>query len=199
MRHTTFLTLLLCLAAGPRLLAEEIDNAGGPTPANVAVTEIGNGIWRVRFGTPEAFVPTRFRSGAVQAESLKRLPAVAQPPFAISDIEFATGPRGVVVSLPMSESEQVYGMGLSTKEFDKSGKRVALIPSDNPEMEGGPSHAPVPFYVSTAGYGVFVDTARYTTFRAGTTIAAPTVGYRTHPVSSPPAHSGRTAPVHAAR
>ena len=35
-------------------------------------------------------------------------------------------------------------------------------------MDTGESHAPVPFYISTAGYGVFVDTYRYATFYMGT-------------------------------
>ena len=34
-------------------------------------------------------------------------------------------------------------------------------------MDTGDSHAPVPFYVTTRGYGVLVDTARYATFYGG--------------------------------
>lgn len=40
--------------------------------------------------------------------------------------------------------------------------------NSDPVADTGDSHAPVPFYVSTAGYGVFVDTARYATFYCGT-------------------------------
>jgi alpha-D-xyloside xylohydrolase len=37
----------------------------------------------------------------------------------------------------------------------------------DPNMDSGDSHAPVPFYVTTRGYGVLVDTSRYTTFYCG--------------------------------
>jgi len=35
-------------------------------------------------------------------------------------------------------------------------------------LDQGDSHAPVPFYLSTKGYGVYVDTARYASFYVGT-------------------------------
>ncbi|HEV2131302.1 MAG TPA: hypothetical protein VGR27_09370 [Longimicrobiaceae bacterium] len=37
----------------------------------------------------------------------------------------------------------------------------------DPEMDSGDSHAPVPFYRTTRGYGVLIDTARYATVYAG--------------------------------
>ncbi|MBV8818239.1 MAG: hypothetical protein JO022_07760, partial [Acidobacteriaceae bacterium] len=37
----------------------------------------------------------------------------------------------------------------------------------DPKMDSGDSHAPVPFYVTTGGYAVLVDTARYATFYCG--------------------------------
>jgi alpha-D-xyloside xylohydrolase len=169
-RFLPFLILFLCLPTAARLFAGESGAALKQPPAKVSVVEIANGIWRIRFGTPETFVPTHFRSGDVQTESLAKMPMVKEPPFPVADIQFDASPRGCAVTLPMNAREHVYGLGLNTREFDKTGKRQILIPSDNPELEDGPSHAPVPFYVSTEGYGVFVDTARYTTFRAGTTV-----------------------------
>jgi alpha-D-xyloside xylohydrolase len=163
------LILLICLSGPARVFAADPDDTGSPQQKNISAEKIADGIWRVRLGTPEALVPTHFRSGDMQVESLKKLPAVAEPPVNVADIGFAVSPRGCAITLPMSTQEHVYGLGLSTAEFDKTDKRQILIPSDNPEVEGGPSHAPVPFYVSTSGYGVFIDTARYTTFRAGTT------------------------------
>jgi alpha-D-xyloside xylohydrolase len=37
----------------------------------------------------------------------------------------------------------------------------------DPKMDTGDSHAPVPFYVTTEGVGILVDTARYVTFYLG--------------------------------
>ena len=36
--------------------------------------------------------------------------------------------------------------------------------------DNGRTHAPVPFYVSSAGYGVLIDAARYITVYAGTAV-----------------------------
>ncbi|MCL5096789.1 MAG: glycoside hydrolase, partial [Candidatus Omnitrophica bacterium] len=71
------------------------------------------------------------------------------------------------IVLPLGSDEQLYGFGLSPELFDMRGRRVNLRPTDKPENDRGESHAPVPFYVSTHGYGVFVDTARYTQFFSG--------------------------------
>jgi alpha-D-xyloside xylohydrolase len=161
--------LSFCLFFPARIVAAELDSGADLKTGNVSVVQIANGIWRLRFGQPEEFTPTHFASGSIQTNSLNELPAVQEPPLKISDMRFDVSPRGCVVTLPMSRKEHVYGMGLNTRVFDKTGKRQKLIPSDKPEDDGGPSHAPVPFYVSTAGYGVFVDTARYAMFYAGTT------------------------------
>lgn len=67
----------------------------------------------------------------------------------------------------MEKEEQIYGFGLTPTLFNMTGRRVNLRPTDAPENPRGESHAPVPFYVSTSGYGVFIDTARYTQFFCG--------------------------------
>ena len=131
------------------------------------VTRIAPGIWRYRFGTPEAHTPIRYRSGKVLSEALVRMPGIAKPPIASREVAFERTARGCSILLPMVEGEGVYGMGLNTRVFEKTGRRQILIPSDAPEEAAGPSHAPVPFYVSTAGYGVYVDTARFAAFHAG--------------------------------
>ncbi|MEI6074120.1 MAG: TIM-barrel domain-containing protein [Verrucomicrobiota bacterium] len=146
-------------------IGEIIKSAGN----NASVEIIANGIWRVRLGKPEEFTPTHFRSGSIQTQSLEALAPAAASPINLEKIRFAVSARGCVVTLPMNSGEHIYGLGLSTRSFDKTNTRQKLIPSDNPEMEGGVSHAPVPFYVSTDGYGVFVDTARYATFYIGDT------------------------------
>ena len=135
----------------------------------VSCEQVADGIWCIRLGMPEDLTPTRFRSGPIQTESLKQMGGPKEPPIQAADIQFFASPRGCAVTLPMSAKEHIYELGLSARGFDKTNTRQKLIPSDNPEVEGGPSHAPVPFYVSTEGYGVFVDTARYASFNIGNT------------------------------
>jgi alpha-D-xyloside xylohydrolase len=67
----------------------------------------------------------------------------------------------------MDRTEMIYGLGMNTKLFDMTGKRDFAVVSDEPENETNESHAPVPFYVSSRGFGVFVDTARFASFYTG--------------------------------
>ena len=51
--------------------------------------------------------------------------------------------------------------------FAQRGKKKTLRVNADPKMDTGDTHAPVPFYVTTEGLGIFVDTARYATFYFG--------------------------------
>lgn len=136
---------------------------------------VAPGIWRIRFGRPEKFTPTFFRSAPLDAKGLAKLKKVNAVPLDLGKIDFHSSARGCSVSLPMDTRESIYGLGLSTMLFDmtevkghpNAGRRVVLKPTDSPENELGESHAPAPFYVSSKGYGVFVDTARFASFYTG--------------------------------
>jgi alpha-D-xyloside xylohydrolase len=62
---------------------------------------------------------------------------------------------------------------LQLQSFQQRGLKKKLRVNADPAMDSGDSHAPVPFYVTTAGYGVLIDTARYPTFYCGTKISNP--------------------------
>jgi alpha-D-xyloside xylohydrolase len=170
MKNPAYLAIRLLL---PLLFCQPCLHAAAPgegKPAkNPSCEPVADGIWRIRLGKPEALSPTRFRSGAIQMQSLNKMGGPKEPPIKAGEIEFQASARGCAVTLPMSVGEHIYGLGLNTHGFDKTNTRQTLIPSDNPDLDGGPSHSPVPFYVSTDGYGVFVDTARYARFNIGNT------------------------------
>jgi alpha-D-xyloside xylohydrolase len=158
----------IALSVVSPLSSEESDTAG---PRGELIAP---GVWRIRFGTPERFAPTHFRSAGIAKAGLEAMPGGAAMPLDLGKVSFATLDRGCALLLPMMADESIYGFGLHTKLFDmtqskvgQNGRRVFLAPTDNPENERGESHAPVPFYVSTAGYGVFVDTARFASFYTG--------------------------------
>ncbi len=133
----------------------------------VRVQLIHPGVWKIRLGTPERQTPIRFRSAPPDSVGLARLPGGATFPLPADQIEFSTSARGTSVLLPTVSGEQIYGLGLNTREFMVTGRRASIVPSDHPEESTNESHAPEPFYVSSAGYGVYVDTARYATFSFG--------------------------------
>jgi alpha-D-xyloside xylohydrolase len=75
--------------------------------------------------------------------------------------------RGTLLTLPLAASEEIYGFGLQFFSLRHRGKKLTLRVNADPRFDTGDSHAPVPCYVSSLGYGVFVDTARYATFYCG--------------------------------
>jgi alpha-D-xyloside xylohydrolase len=68
----------------------------------------------------------------------------------------------------MNNDEDFYGFGLQFFSFNHAGRRRFMKVNSDPAADTGESHAPVPFYVSTAGYGLLVDSFRYVGFCLGT-------------------------------
>ncbi len=108
---------------------------------------------KVRFGTPEKFVPTSFCDTLRYEETLIT--------YDVSKIKFKTTTRGCLIEMPIEYEEQVYGCGLQLKGFNHKNHKLQLRVNSDPVANTGDSHAPVPFFISTAGYGIYVDTARY--------------------------------------
>ena len=107
---------------------------------------------KITFGCPEEHVPSKYCSKFSYTES--------EISYPIEKINFDVNSRGCVLEFPCEGNEQFYGLGLQLKRFNLTGGKFALRPNADPMGPTGDSHAPVPFFVSTAGYGIFVDTAR---------------------------------------
>lgn len=125
------------------------------------------GIWRLRAGEPEAITPVSARGMAIDEEGLLRL-GEGEPPWLGKQITHRVSERSCTVFLPHSPEEGIFGFGLQLKSHLQSGKKRQLRVNADPVLDQGDSHAPVPFYLSTQGYGVLVDTARYAAFYVGT-------------------------------
>jgi alpha-D-xyloside xylohydrolase len=65
-----------------------------------------------------------------------------------------------MLRVPCAPDERLFGFGL---QFDGLGRDqgVLTLNVDHWSTGGGRTHAPVPFFVSSRGYGVFIDTARF--------------------------------------
>ncbi len=120
------------------------------------------GVWKVTLGQPEALTPVGLRHHAPLGGG--EAAACPLPAEAISGKATA---RGYVVTLPLAAEEQCYGLGLQLLSFNQRGLKKTLRVNSDPRADLGDSHAPVPFFASTHGYGVLIDTARYATFYFG--------------------------------
>ncbi len=154
----------LCLAA---LAIPATDCCAQPDLPGPKIQVIAPGIWRLHFGNPELFTPTHFRSVEMDKAGLKKMPATQPMPLDAAKIFFQVSDRGCSLQWPMKPGENLYGFGLHTELFNMAGREIFLKPTDKPENDLGESHAPAPFYVSSQGYGVFVDTARFASFYTG--------------------------------
>jgi alpha-D-xyloside xylohydrolase len=152
------------------------------------ITAVAPGIFRVRLGTPEPLTPLSFRSAPPRTDALALMPAVDAPPIDPEKIGFKSSARGCTVTIPSAHGEKRYGLGLNTAVFELTGRVAVVVPSDHPEQPTNESHAPVPFYVTTGGYGVFIDTARFAAFYFGAL----------DPVSDSPAGNDAKSPAVAA-
>ena len=127
---------------------------------------MGPAIWRFTLGTPERITPVSTRQYAPDTDAIAKLAAVAACPVSP---EGSASHRGYRVRLPLEAGEIVYGLGLQLQSFIQRGLKKKLRVNADPRVDSGDSHAPVPFYVTTRGYGVLIDSARYITIYCGST------------------------------
>ncbi len=142
------------------------------TASGLTWTEVHPGIWKARLGQPEVHTPVSDRLIPVAGDRLRQLSPVDAPPL-LPPLGRVTA-RGCVLSLPLAPSEQVYGFGLQLLSFNQRGKKRIIRVNADPKGDSGDSHAPVPFFVTTLGYGILVDTFRQAEFFCGDAHLAPT-------------------------
>jgi alpha-D-xyloside xylohydrolase len=148
-----------CLALASQAAEGLVSNDTGwvkPT-----VEQAAPGIWKVVFGNPERFTPGTIREAQPQRANLQCLTASPPLPFEPSQIRCRITSSRTTVYVPCDEpDEQIYGFGLDPGAYEQKGLRKYLTVCAGVVGKTGASHGPVPFYLSTRGYGVYVDTAR---------------------------------------
>lgn len=130
--------------------------------------QVAKGIWKIVLGEPEEYTPESFREFAVKKDEIEQIPLSRRAEIGDGDIRWKKTKRGVTVTLPMKTDEDIYGFGLQLRSFNQAGRRRYIKVNSDPAADTGEGHAPVPFYISSAGYGLYVNTLRYTTFLMGT-------------------------------
>jgi Alpha-glucosidases, family 31 of glycosyl hydrolases len=75
----------------------------------------------------------------------------------------------VVLRFPLEDAEKIYGLGLQFKNINLRNKVFHLKADHYGGEDNGRTHAPCPFYVSSKGYGVFINTLGFVTVYVGTT------------------------------
>jgi alpha-glucosidase (family GH31 glycosyl hydrolase) len=131
--------------------------------------EVAPGVWQASVGTPESVSLLGAAGIRPRTEALARLRR-ARFPLPPDEIRVVHSDGKLYLRFPLEPDEQLYGLGLNFKAVQQRGTVKELHVDHYGGSDNGRTHAPVPFYVSSAGYGVLVDAARYIAVYAGTAV-----------------------------
>ena len=137
-----------------------------PVRAQIEWKQMEPGVWKGVVGTPEDYSLLNVSGALPLKDGFHRLPKVELP--ALADKIVGTIQDGKTsLRIPLKKKEQLYGFGLNFQTVHQRGKILNLHVDHYGGKDNGRTHAPVPFYVSSAGYGILINSARYLTVYAG--------------------------------
>jgi alpha-glucosidase (family GH31 glycosyl hydrolase) len=128
--------------------------------------EVAPGVWKNVIGNPDK--TDLFNSAGIKPaiDALLRIESTKFPlPEKKIVAEVVNGKT--YLRFPLVKDEQIFGFGLNFKTVHQRGKILQLHVDHYGGTDNGRTHAPVPFYVSDRGYGVFINSSRYLTVYAG--------------------------------
>ncbi|MBV7530945.1 TIM-barrel domain-containing protein [Chitinophaga sp. sic0106] len=157
---TKLFLFLICIFSGSFAQAQQVP---------LQWEQVAPGIWKAAVGQPDKLNPLVAAGGSPRTEALQKLGERAFP-LAQADCKAELRDGKVYLRFPLEEKEQLYGLGLQFKTVNRRGQVLNLHMDHYGGVDNGRSHAPVPFYVSSNGYGVLINSARYITVYAGTAV-----------------------------
>jgi len=125
------------------------------------------GVWQSTINQPEDFNLLLAANKPPQVETLNKK---SKQPFPVSNEEIKTFTKNgkTWLRFPLEKGEQIYGFGLNFKTVQQRGQILRLHVDHYGGDDNGRTHAPVPFFVSSKGYGVLINAARYIDVFVGT-------------------------------
>jgi alpha-glucosidase (family GH31 glycosyl hydrolase) len=164
-RQSRAFRLLWSLAFSSLFGGVNLNFAAESTPTPLTWQEIAPGVWRTNAGARE----TLTLLGAADAQpNLKGLAALPTAPFPLdrSAIAAEQWDWKTAFRLPLALNEEIFGLGVDFKTLRRTGSTF-LLHVDHWGGVPGRTHAPVPLYVSSRGYAVLFNTARYLKVNVG--------------------------------
>jgi alpha-glucosidase (family GH31 glycosyl hydrolase) len=129
--------------------------------------EVAPGVWKGVAGKPEAYDLLKAAGATPNTAGLAKI-GKAEFPLPQGGISALVRDGKTYLRFPLQKKEQLYGFGLNFQTVHQRGKILELHVDHYGGKDNGRTHAPTPFYVSSDGYGVFVNSARYIKVWAGT-------------------------------
>lgn len=133
--------------------------------------QIAPGVWKSVVGSPDGITPLAVADVKPRLDGLQKLGEMPFPTLLGESVHERTDNK-TLLRFPLQKGEQLFGLGLNFKTVQQRGTIKTLHVDHYNGKDNGRTHAPVPFYVSSLGYGVLINSARYITVYAGTGVLA---------------------------
>ena len=132
-------------------------------------SQVAPGIWKGVIGVPDTYNLLTASGAMPEKEALAKI-AAASFPLDQKEITGKLRDGKTYLRFPLVKDEQLFGFGLNFQTVHQRGKILQLHVDHFGGKDNGRTHAPTPFYVSSAGYGVFINSAKYINVYAGTAV-----------------------------
>jgi len=130
---------------------------------NMKWEKIMPGVWKASFGT-SGLDPLAY-TNPPKTGSITKL-GNAPFPFTEESTFCQLTPERAIIRMPLDPSEKIYGLGLEFKGINRRGS-ISTLKVDHYGGVKGYTHAPVPFYVSSKGYGVLINSSKRVKIHVG--------------------------------
>ena len=128
-----------------------------------------SGIWTMSVGTPEKVNLLSELHITPKMEAIQKM-GEADLPISEQDITTEVIDGKTYIRFPLEKDEKIFGLGLNFKTVEQRGRIMRLHVDHYGGTDDGRTHAPVPFFVSSRGYGALINSARYIDVWCGTSV-----------------------------
>ena len=129
--------------------------------------ESASGVWEISVGKPEKLNLLSELGLHPKWDAINAMPK-ADLPVDRDEIRFEEVDGKTYIRFPLDKGEKIFGLGLNFKTVEQRGRILELHVDHYGGKDNGRTHAPVPFFVSSKGYGAFINSARYIKAYVGT-------------------------------
>lgn len=128
-----------------------------------------SGIWTMSVGTPEKVNLLSELHITPKMDAIQKM-GEADLPISEQDITTEVVDGKTYIRFPLEKDEKIFGLGLNFKTVEQRGRIMRLHVDHYGGTDDGRTHAPVPFFVSSRGYGALINSARYIDVWCGTSV-----------------------------
>ena len=131
--------------------------------------KVASGVWKAEIGNPDKVNLLSELDFTPKIDAINNIDD-AELPVDKAEITAEVFDGKTYIRFPLDKEEKIYGLGLNFQSVQQRGRIVRLHVDHYGGSDNGRTHAPVPFFVSSKGYGVLINAARYIDVYAGTSV-----------------------------